>query len=83
MTRASGDTQFLLDRHRLNVALSRARDSVIILGHLDCLAGDGQGPVAELVAVGRAKKSLKVISLPAEAKFHKDLVPAVFPSATA
>ncbi|MFY0994871.1 hypothetical protein, partial [Pseudomonas juntendi] len=53
------------------------------LGHLDCLAGDGQGPVAELVAVGRAKKSLKVISLPAEAKFHKDLVPAVFPSATA
>lgn len=83
MTRASGDTQFLLDRHRLNVALSRARDSVIILGHLDCLAAGGTGPVAELIAAGCAKKSLKVISLPGEAKFHKDLVPAVFPVSTA
>lgn len=79
MTRASGDTQFLLDRHRLNVALSRARDSVIILGHLDCLAAGGAGPMAELIAAGRAKNSLKVISLPDGAKFSKDLVPAVFP----
>jgi hypothetical protein len=83
MTRASGDTQFLLDRHRLNVALSRARDSVIILGHLDCLAAGGAGPMAELIAAGRAKNSLKVISLPDGAKFSKDLVPAVFPVSTA
>ncbi|MDF3932195.1 DEAD/DEAH box helicase [Pseudomonas citronellolis] len=78
MTRASGNVQFLLDRHRLNVALSRARDAVVILGHLDCLAHEGHGPVAELIKTGEAAKTLKVISLPADARFHKDLVPQVF-----
>ena len=49
MTRSHGRVQFLLDRHRLNVALSRARDAVVVFGHLDCLAQNDQGPVARLV----------------------------------
>nr|WP_322617290.1 AAA domain-containing protein [Pseudomonas sp. BIC9C] len=46
MVRTSGNMQFLLNRHRLNVALSRARDSVIIFGHSDCLAVEGKDLVA-------------------------------------
>jgi len=61
MTRSSGRVEFLLDRNRLNVALSRARDAVYILGHLACLSPAGQGPVADLVRMGLAQATLRVI----------------------
>lgn len=79
MTRSRGRVQFLLDRHRLNVALSRARDAVIILGHAACLAPDGGGPLGRLLELGRAKGSLELIQLAPEANFRRDLAPRVVP----
>lgn len=70
MTRSSGRVQFLLDRHRLNVALSRARDAVIMFGHMGCLAKDDQGPVAEFVRFGTEKKTLDLIKLPEQVNFE-------------
>ena len=79
MTRSSGSTQFLLDRHRLNVALSRARETVIILGHLGCLAPDGNGPVAKLVDLGRQAGTLHFLRLNSRANFQHELAPKVVP----
>jgi GTPase SAR1 family protein len=73
MTRSSGGVQFLLDRHRLNVALSRARDAVIIFGHTDCLARNNEGPVAEFIQLGLKKKTLDLIKLPDNPDFDKDI----------
>lgn len=61
MTRSSGRVEFLLDRNRLNVALSRARDAVYILGHRECLSPADEGPVADLVKRGLAQATLRVI----------------------
>lgn len=61
MTRSRGRVEFLLDRHRLNVALSRARDAIYILGHRRCLSPDGTGPVADLVRIGLQQGVLRVI----------------------
>lgn len=43
MTRSRGRTEFLLDEHRLNVALSRAQEAVVVLGHADHLRRRVQG----------------------------------------
>ena len=64
MTRSGGRVHFLLDRHRLNVALSRAREAVIILGHLGCLAPDDSSPFADLVKFGMQADTLDLIRLP-------------------
>lgn len=79
MTRSRGRVQFLLDRHRLNVALSRARDAVIILGHLNCLAPDGEGPIGRLIELGKAREHLNLIRLPPRANFKRDLAPRIIP----
>lgn len=79
MTRNRGRVQFLLDRHRLNVALSRARDAVIVLGHLECLARGDEGPVEEFVRLGLEKKTLDLIQLPERADFKRNLAGHVFP----
>ena len=79
MTRSSGRVQFLLDRHRLNVALSRARESVIVLGHLGCLAPSGKGPVAKLVDLGRRAGTLHLLRLRPKADFRHELAPQVVP----
>lgn len=80
MTRSDGSVQFLLDRHRLNVALSRARDAVIIFGHLNCLSPNGDGPVARLVKIGLKNETLDLIRLSQNADFKKELAPQVIPS---
>ena len=80
MTRSDGSVQFLLDRHRLNVALSRARDAVIIFGHLNCLSPKGDGPVERLVQIGLKNGTLDLIRLSPHANFKKDLAPQVLPS---
>lgn len=79
MTRSGGRVQFLLDRHRLNVALSRARDAVIVLGHMGCLARDGEGPVAEFVRFGMERNTLAFIELPEKVNFISHLGPRVIP----
>jgi hypothetical protein len=79
MTRSHGRVQFLLDRHRLNVALSRAREAVVILGHVGCLAPDGGGPIGRLLQLGQSKGSLELIQLAPKANFARDLAPRVVP----
>lgn len=73
MTRSSGRVQFLLDRHRLNVALSRARDAVIIFGHIECLTKDTDSPISSLIRIGESNKTLKLLSLKSRADFKKDI----------
>lgn len=79
MTRSRGRTEFLLDRHRLNVALSRSREAVVIFGHRACLTRGDAGPVARLIEWGRAKGTLDLIELPEQANFRRSLAPAVVP----
>lgn len=73
MTRSSGYVQFLLDKHRLNVALSRARDAVIVFGHLNCLAKENKGPIAKFVEIGLRNKTLDLIQLDFNADFYSDM----------
>lgn len=77
MTRSSGRVQFLLDRHRLNVALSRARDAVVIFGHVECLTKDEDSPVSNLINIGKKRKSLNLIDLKNRADFKKDIADEV------
>ena len=71
MTRSSGRVEFLLDGNRLNVALSRARDAVYVLGHLDCLPAGGKEPAAELVRMGLATMTLRVIRPRRKVDYHQ------------
>ena len=71
MTRNRGRTDFLLDAHRLNVALSRAREAVIILGHADHLckgnSGDrGQNVFQKLIDLGAEAEALMHLRLSPE-----------------
>ena len=77
MTRSHGRVQFLLDRHRLNVALSRARDAVIVFGHLGCLSQKEEGPIARLVQIGRENDTLDLVQLSPRANFKKNLAPRI------
>ena len=79
MTRNRGRVQFLLDRHRLNVALSRARDAVIVFGHLECLSPKKKGPVAEFVKIGRENNTLDLVQLSPHANFKRELAPRILP----
>jgi superfamily I DNA and/or RNA helicase len=79
MTRSHGRVQFLLDRHRLNVALSRAREAVVILGHAECLAPSGDGPIGRMIELGRQRGSLELVQLQPKADFKRELAPAVVP----
>lgn len=79
MTRNRGRVQFLLDRHRLNVALSRAREAVIVLGHVGCLAPGGCGPIGQLIDLGLANGTLELIKLPPKADPRRELASRVVP----
>ena len=63
MTRSKGRVEFLLDKHRLNVALSRGREVVILFGHLDCLSQNAGGPIAKFVQIGRENGTLDFVQL--------------------
>ena len=63
MTRHGGRVHFLLDRNRINVALSRARDAVYILGHRGALSPGGMGPIVEMIEHGLAQQVLRVVSV--------------------
>lgn len=78
MTRSGGRVEFLLDRNRLNVALSRARDAVYILGHQACLSPGGDGPVAALIQMGLAQQTLRVIR-PRGRADHEKTARSLFP----
>ena len=73
MTRSSGRVQFLLDKHRLNVALSRARDAVIVFGHIECLTKNADSPVSHLLKIGERNKSLDLVRLGSRADFRRDV----------
>ena len=79
MTRSHGRVQFLLDRHRLNVALSRARDAVIVFGHLECLSPRQEGLVARFVKIGHKNDTLDLVQLSPRANFKKNLAPRILP----
>ena len=79
MTRNRGRVQFLLDRHRLNVALSRARDAVIVFGHLECLSPEAEGPIARLVQIGHKNDTLDLVQLSSRANLKKELAPRILP----
>lgn len=59
MTRTYGHVEFLLDRHRLNVALSRAREAVVLFGNANQLtAGEADNPVRQLLALDSVRHVL-------------------------
>ncbi len=73
MTRSRGRVQFLLDKHRLNVALSRARDAVIVFGHRDCLSQSKESPIEKFIEIGLRNGTLNLVCLGARADFKKDM----------
>ena len=77
MTRSHGRVQFLLDRHRLNVALSRARDAVIVFGHLKCLSPRREGPIAQFVQIGLEHDILDLVRLSPRPSFNEELAPRI------
>lgn len=70
MTRSRGRTDFLLDEHRLNVALSRAREAVVVFGHADHLrrnqpGGPRQNAFERFIRTGTDAGTLRVQRLSA------------------
>ncbi|MCA0212116.1 MAG: AAA family ATPase [Proteobacteria bacterium] len=63
MTRSRGPVQFLLDRHRLNVAMSRAREAVIVFGHLACLTPQQSGPISRMLELGLNARTLELVKV--------------------
>lgn len=79
MTRTRGSKEFLLDPNRLNVALSRAREAIIIVGHADHLAEDPMRPFAQLLEIGQRNACLVVVRPRSLREFESDLVGSVVP----
>ena len=77
MTRSRGRVQFLLDKHRLNVALSRARDAIIVFGHRDCLAQSMESPIEKFIKIGLRNGTLNLVGLGANANFKKYMAPMI------
>jgi superfamily I DNA and/or RNA helicase len=80
MTRSYGPVQFLLDRHRLNVALSRAREAVITLAHRPCLTRKPGGPFEQLIRIGLHERTLEYVSVTPEDQHWQQLTKRVLPS---
>lgn len=79
MTRSHGEVQFLLDRHRLNVALSRAREAVIVLGHRRALSPRRGGPVHALIEEGERRGTLECVEVQSDDPGWRRLADWVIP----
>ncbi len=74
MTRSGGNTNFLLDENRMNVALSRARECAIVIGHVRALAASEANPISRLLIHGKRAGSLLHLRVPSEGSFQQDIV---------
>jgi len=74
MTRSGGNTNFLLDENRMNVALSRARECAIVIGHVRALTAAKTDPISRLLAHGHRARSLLHLRVPPFGDIYKDVV---------
>ncbi|OYQ36843.1 hypothetical protein CHU95_03485 [Niveispirillum lacus] len=74
MTRSGGNTNFLLDENRMNVALSRARECAIVIGHVRALTVREANPISRLLIHGKGACSLLHLRVPAEGSIQEDIV---------
>lgn len=59
MTRTFGGTQFLLDENRFNVAISRAKEAVVIFGDSVFLSKGENSPFKRLLTYGKSENLLQ------------------------
>lgn len=74
MTRSGGNTNFLLDENRMNVALSRARECAIVIGHVRALVARETNPISRLLIHGKRTGSLLHLRVPPEGSLQQDIV---------
>lgn len=77
MTRSGGNTHFLLDENRMNVALSRARECALVIGHIRALTTREGNPISRLLAHGSRAQSLFHFRAPPEGSVQQDIVQRV------
>jgi hypothetical protein len=64
MTRTHGRTSFVLDENRLNVALSRAKEALVVFAHVAHMTREPSSPLARLLDHGMGAQTLQLIKAP-------------------